>query len=97
MHERAFPLLKQLTDVGDPLAKRVFKEEIVKRIESNYEPVINFLFENRMNIDPTKWERFTFSGNLALIITHAQEARISKNTGLTPENIKGVMVPGKIH
>ncbi len=27
----AFPLLKKLTKVGDPLAKRVFKEEVVKR------------------------------------------------------------------
>lgn len=32
----AFPLLKKLTDVGDPIAKRVFKEEIAKRIESRF-------------------------------------------------------------
>lgn len=41
----AFPLLKRLTEVGDLIAKRVFKEEIVKRIESNYEPVVHFLIE----------------------------------------------------
>jgi len=40
----AFPLLKKLTEVGDPLAKRVFKEEIAKRIESGYQPVIVYLF-----------------------------------------------------
>ena len=39
----AFPLLKKLVDVGDPLAKRMFLDEIAKRIDSNYEPVILFL------------------------------------------------------
>ncbi|MHA2009678.1 MAG: hypothetical protein ACXABO_14445 [Promethearchaeota archaeon] len=28
----AFPLLKKLSDVGDPIAKKIFKEEIAKRI-----------------------------------------------------------------
>ncbi len=41
----AFPLLKRLTEEGDLLAKKVFKEEIAKRIESNYEPVVKFLIE----------------------------------------------------
>ncbi|TFG11092.1 MAG: hypothetical protein EU535_07780 [Promethearchaeota archaeon] len=39
----AFPLLKRLTEEGDPLAKKVFKEEIAKRIESAYPPVISYL------------------------------------------------------
>ncbi len=39
----AFQLLKALTDAGDPIAKRVFKEEIVKRIKSGYKPVIKYL------------------------------------------------------
>ncbi len=39
----AFQLLKALTDAGDPIAKRVFKEEIVKRIKSGYRPVIKYL------------------------------------------------------
>jgi hypothetical protein len=39
----AFPLLKKLTEVGDLLAKKVFKEEIVKRFESGYVPVIKYL------------------------------------------------------
>ncbi len=39
----AFPLLKELTDVGDPTAKKVFKEEIGKRFLSNVESVMNFL------------------------------------------------------
>ncbi len=43
----AFPLLERLTEVGDPLAKKVFKEEIAKRIESGYQPVIMYLFNQR--------------------------------------------------
>ncbi len=39
----AFPLLKKLADVGDPLAKKVFKEEIVKRFCSGYFPTMNYL------------------------------------------------------
>lgn len=41
----AFPLLKKLTQVGDPLAKKVFKEEIVLRIMTKYPPVLTYLFE----------------------------------------------------
>lgn len=41
----AFPLLKQLTKVDDPIAKAVFKEEIVKKLNSGYVNTILFLFE----------------------------------------------------
>ncbi len=41
----AFPLLKRLEKVGDPLAKRRFKEEIAKRFEGGYFPTIYFLLE----------------------------------------------------
>jgi len=41
----SFPLLKRLTKVGDPQAKRVFKEEIVKRIESEYLNVVHYLIK----------------------------------------------------
>ncbi|MHA1151040.1 MAG: leucine-rich repeat domain-containing protein, partial [Promethearchaeota archaeon] len=41
----AFPLLRQLTEAGDPQAKRVFKEEIAKRLVSNYNPVVDYLKE----------------------------------------------------
>lgn len=57
---------------------------------------VKFLFENRFQINPKKWERFTFCGCLALIITNAQEARISKNKGITPENLRGAVKPGKL-
>ncbi|MFX1392339.1 MAG: tetratricopeptide repeat protein [Promethearchaeota archaeon] len=42
----AFPLLRKLTEAGDPQAKKVFKEEIAKRISSGYLPVIIYLIEN---------------------------------------------------
>ena len=41
----AFPLLKKLTDVKDPLAMRVFKGEIVKRLESGYPTVIELIIQ----------------------------------------------------
>jgi small GTP-binding protein len=39
----AFPLLKALVRVGDPLANRVFKEEIALRLESGYPAVVLYL------------------------------------------------------
>ena len=41
----AFPLLKRLYNLGDLIAKRVFKEEIAKRYSSNNSNVIKFLEE----------------------------------------------------
>lgn len=43
----AFPLLKELTRLGDPIAKRVFKEEIAKRlINGSLQTVLYLLIEN---------------------------------------------------
>ena len=39
----AFPLLKRLTELGDPIAKKVFKEEIAKRYASGTFAVTTFL------------------------------------------------------
>lgn len=39
----AFPLLKKLADVGDPQAKRVFKEELIERYNSGVESVREYL------------------------------------------------------
>ena len=41
----AFPLLKKLTDVGDPDAKRVFKDEIAERITGGYTTVSEYLIQ----------------------------------------------------
>ena len=39
----AFPLLRRLMEVGDLQAKKVFKEEIIKRIKSKHPSVIEYL------------------------------------------------------
>jgi small GTP-binding protein len=39
----AFPLLEALLKAGDPLAKKVFKEEIAMRFESGHPSVVSFL------------------------------------------------------
>jgi len=60
----AFPLLKRLTDVGDALAKGVFKEEIAKRMESGHYSIMEYLREgeylNYLNYE----ERYTLIENL---------------------------------
>ncbi|TET57904.1 MAG: leucine-rich repeat domain-containing protein [Promethearchaeota archaeon] len=43
----AFRLLKKLTEVGDPLAKKVFKGEISERLNSGYDPVIYYLIKEK--------------------------------------------------
>jgi hypothetical protein len=39
----AFPLLRRLTEAGDPLAKKVFKKEIIKRYKNGTEKTREFL------------------------------------------------------
>ncbi len=39
----AFPLLQKLVDIGDPVAKKVFKREIVKRFSNGHLPVVEYL------------------------------------------------------
>ena len=41
----AFPLLKKLTDIGDPNAKLVFKDEIVERLMSGSRSVSQYLIQ----------------------------------------------------
>lgn len=40
----AFPLLKKLVNIGDPKAKKVFREEVAQRLESANSTVCNYLF-----------------------------------------------------
>ncbi len=51
----AFPLLKELTRAGDQFAKKIFKEEIAKRIVSGFYPTIKYLIKegylNYLNIN----------------------------------------------
>lgn len=41
----AFPLLRKLADIGDPLAQKRFKEEIALRLETGIKSVILYLLE----------------------------------------------------
>ncbi len=43
MSNIAFPLLRELTKAGDPLAGKIFKEEIAVRLESGYPSVVQYL------------------------------------------------------
>lgn len=43
----AFPLLQKLAEVGDPQAKKVFKEEIVKRLMHGYPTTTHFLVNGK--------------------------------------------------
>ena len=51
----AFPLLIKLTEEGDPLAKKVFNNEVIKRIEIGNKNVIKFLILERY-IDHLEFE-----------------------------------------
>lgn len=43
----AFPILKRLTKAGDPIAKRIFKDEIGERFASGHESVMGFLLADK--------------------------------------------------
>ena len=43
MSNISFPLLRELSRAGDPVAKRVYKEEIAVRLESGYPSVVQYL------------------------------------------------------
>jgi len=63
----SFPVLKRLTEVGDPKAKKVFKEEIAKRFESGYKTTVMYLvneeYVNYLNNEELEMilENFDFS------------------------------------
>lgn len=43
----SFPLLRELCKLGDPIAKKCFKEEVAKRMASGYVPVVRYLLVER--------------------------------------------------
>ncbi|MBA7560781.1 hypothetical protein ES708_02412 [subsurface metagenome] len=43
MRNISFPLLRELAKAGDPVASKVFKEEIALRLESGYPSVVQYL------------------------------------------------------
>ena len=73
----AFPLLKQLTFMNDPLAKKVFKEEIAKRIETGYKNIIYFFNEEGYLKYFTEEEKQTISQKSKCIIFESFIAHLS--------------------
>jgi len=65
----AFPLLKKLVEAGDPQAKKVFKEEIAKRLESGYPPVVEYLVREG-------YTRYLNSEELLFTVLVPEEAEI---------------------
>jgi len=65
----AFPLLKELTNADDPLAKQALKEEIVKRYGSGYSSVVEYLSENH-------YDNYLTREELIFGILKTEEARI---------------------
>ena len=65
----AFPLLKRLTEVGDPLALKRFKEEIALRYASGYSSVITFLTRGGYLkfLNPEELEGLLYDQNLPVL------------------------------
>lgn len=82
----AFPLLKELAEIGDPKAKKVFKDEIAKRIESRSPSVIYFLLEENYLQYLTQEERET------LFQMYRKKYEISKDL-----RILGEFARSKVH
>lgn len=62
----AFPLLRKLYEVGDPLAKKVLKDEIAKRFSGTHRNSILFLLENNYQFYLTPSEFNSIYQDLAL-------------------------------
>lgn len=78
----AFPLLKRLVEVGDPQARKVFKEEIALRLSSNHPTVINYLIQENYlrHLSSQELEsifddiNLSFLDNLVKNLNHALES-----------------------
>jgi hypothetical protein len=62
----SFPLLRELTKAGDPLAKNIFKEEIALRLESGYPSVVEYLLNQGYikHFTPSEFKTILESTNL---------------------------------
>ena len=66
MSNISFPLLRELTRAGDPLAKKIFKEEIALRLESGQPSVVQYLINQGyiQNFSPSEFKTILESTNL---------------------------------
>jgi len=66
MSNISFPLLRELARAGDPVATKVFKEEIALRLESGYPSVVQYLLNQGYisNFTPTEFKTILESTEL---------------------------------
>ncbi len=76
----AFPLLKKLTEEGDPQAKRVYKNEIAERLSAGYIPVSIYLINNYFLNVFNEEERELLVKNFMEIIDQLEEEYCKKGT-----------------
>ncbi|MFX0144110.1 MAG: leucine-rich repeat domain-containing protein [Candidatus Hodarchaeota archaeon] len=80
----AFPLLKKLTDVGDPIARRVFKDEIAERLMNLHTNVTQYLIRENY-LEYFNKEEIEL---LMEILFEQIEQRFKKKQGLLLEEIE---------
>jgi len=91
----AFPLLKKLTEVGDPIAKRRFKEEIAIRFQSGHISVMNFLIQERY-LDYLNPEEINFlCDNLIESSIHTKEQIEKPKLGLILDTLSRFLIKTK--
>lgn len=93
----AFPLLKELVKAGDPQAKRVFKDEIAKRIQSGYLPVIAYLINEYYLDFLTTSERESIIQELIPQIKNLKEEDITFSTAEILNDIGYALNNIKLH
>ncbi|MFX1432844.1 MAG: hypothetical protein ACFFB1_03650 [Promethearchaeota archaeon] len=71
----SFPLLRQLTQAGDPLAGKIFREEIALRLESGYPSVVQYLLNQGYVKYLTPFEFKTILETTPLIENISREPR----------------------
>ena len=76
MSNISFPLLRELTKAGDPLARKVFKEEIALRLESGYPSVVQYLLNQGYIRNFTPSEFKTILETTSLIKNLSAEPRM---------------------
>jgi len=88
----AFPLLKRLTDVGDPIALRKFKEEIAMRYASGYPSVMQFLTHNGYltYLNPDEFESMLDDIKLPIIDDLIKTLKPLMNDLQNPNNISRI-------
>jgi len=80
----AFPMLKKLAEVGDPIARRVFKEEIAKRFEMGDEKF-------RFNLKALGYLKFLTKEELQTLLEISHERsnlRIARHMKSTEKSLK---------